>query len=72
MGSDDNGSGSTTILEAFRVLLTNSTIAAGGSPNTIEFHFYAGEEAGLLGSQAIFNSYSSSKRTISAMLNQDM
>ncbi|KAJ4294640.1 hypothetical protein N0V90_008331 [Kalmusia sp. IMI 367209] len=71
-GADDNGSGSTTILEAFRVLLTNSTIAAGGASQTIEFHWYAGEEAGLLGSQAIFNSYSTSKRTINAMLNQDM
>ncbi|KAK7190771.1 hypothetical protein DPSP01_006625 [Paraphaeosphaeria sporulosa] len=71
-GADDNGSGSTTILEAFRALLTNSTIAAGGAAQTIEFHWYAGEEAGLLGSQAIFNSYSSAGRTVNAMLNQDM
>lgn len=71
-GADDNGSGSTTILEAFRTLLTNSTIAAGNAAQTIEFHWYAGEEAGLLGSQAIFNSYSSSSRNILAMLNQDM
>ncbi|KAH7121304.1 hypothetical protein B0J11DRAFT_491380 [Dendryphion nanum] len=71
-GADDNGSGSVTILEAFRTLLSNATIASGASPNTIEFHWYAGEEGGLLGSQAIFNSYSSSGRNIAAMLNQDM
>ncbi|KAF1970454.1 transferrin receptor [Bimuria novae-zelandiae CBS 107.79] len=70
-GADDNGSGSTTILEAFRTLLTNTTIASGGAAQTIEFHWYAGEEAGLLGSQEIFNSYSSA-RNILAMLNQDM
>ncbi|KAF2642266.1 Zn-dependent exopeptidase [Massarina eburnea CBS 473.64] len=71
-GADDDGSGSMTILEAFRTLLTNSTIAAGGAAQTIEFHWYAGEEAGLLGSQAIFSSYSSSSRNIVGMLNQDM
>jgi bacterial leucyl aminopeptidase len=69
---DDNGSGSVTILEAFRTLLTNSTIASGQAPQTIEFHWYAGEEGGLLGSQAIFSNYQSSGRDVKAMLNQDM
>jgi bacterial leucyl aminopeptidase len=59
-------------LEAFRVLLTDSKIASGQAANTIEFHWYAGEEAGLLGSGDIFNKYSSTKRDIKAMLNQDM
>lgn len=59
-------------LEAFRVLLTDSRIASGQAANTIEFHWYAGEEAGLLGSGDIFNKYSASKRDIKAMLNQDM
>ncbi|KAF2019866.1 Zn-dependent exopeptidase [Aaosphaeria arxii CBS 175.79] len=71
-GADDDGSGTVTILDAFRTLLTNSTIASGQAPQTIEFHWYAGEEGGLLGSQAIFNSYSSSGRDVKAMLNQDM
>ncbi|KAF1955536.1 putative leucine aminopeptidase 1 [Byssothecium circinans] len=71
-GADDDGSGTMTILEAFRVLLSNSTIASGGAAQTIEFHWYAGEEGGLLGSQAIFSSYGSAGRNIVGMLNQDM
>ncbi|KAF2175239.1 Zn-dependent exopeptidase, partial [Zopfia rhizophila CBS 207.26] len=71
-GADDDGSGSVTILEAMRVLLGDSNIAGGQAPNTIEFHWYAAEEAGLLGSQAIFNNYKSAGRVVKAMLNQDM
>ncbi|ORY64186.1 leucine aminopeptidase/pepditase M28/metalloprotease [Pseudomassariella vexata] len=71
-GADDDGSGTVTILEAFRVLMTDSKIAAGEAPNTIEFHFYSAEEAGLLGSQAIFQSYATAKRDVKAMLQQDM
>ncbi|KAF1850018.1 Zn-dependent exopeptidase [Cucurbitaria berberidis CBS 394.84] len=71
-GADDDGSGSMTILEAFRTVLTNSTIANGDASHTIEFHFYAAEEVGLLGSGNIFRSYAEQKRDIAAMLNQDM
>ncbi|KAJ4262890.1 Leucine aminopeptidase 1 [Fusarium torreyae] len=71
-GADDDGSGSVTILEAFRVLLTDSKIASGQAANTIEFHWYAGEEAGLLGSGAIFQQYARDGRQVKAMLNQDM
>ena len=71
-GADDNGSGSMTILEAFRVLLTDPTIKDGGAENSLEFHWYAGEEAGMLGSQAIFKQYASSGVNVRAMLNQDM
>ena len=71
-GADDNGSGSVTILEAFRVLLTDPLIASGQAPNTIEFHWYAAEEGGLLGSQAIFNQYKKDGRVVKAMLAQDM
>jgi len=70
--SDDDGSGTVTILEAFRVLLSDSRVASGQAPNTIEFHWYAGEEAGLLGSGAIFNQYKRDGRQVKAMLNQDM
>lgn len=69
---DDDGSGTVTILEAFRVLLSDSRVASGQAPNTIEFHWYAGEEAGLLGSGAIFNQYKRDGRQVKAMLNQDM
>lgn len=39
-GADDDGSGTVTILEALRVLLTDETVKAGKSPNTLEFHWY--------------------------------
>ncbi|KKY26254.1 putative leucyl aminopeptidase [Phaeomoniella chlamydospora] len=71
-GADDDGSGSVTILEALRVLLQSEDIIKGKAPNTIEFHWYSAEEGGLLGSQAIFQSYSTECRDIRAMLQQDM
>jgi leucyl aminopeptidase len=71
-GADDNGSGSMTILEAMRVLLTDSEVASGQAPNTIEFHWYAAEEGGLLGSQAIFTDYKNNNKAVKAMFNQDM
>jgi leucyl aminopeptidase len=48
--TDDNGLGSMTILEAFRVLLLNDTIVHGMAEHTIEFHWYAAEEVSLIGS----------------------
>ncbi|KAI9732653.1 MAG: Leucine aminopeptidase 1 [Cirrosporium novae-zelandiae] len=71
-GADDDGSGTVTILEALRVLLKSSDFIQGKAENTVEFHWYSAEEGGLLGSQAIFQSYSSSDRDIKAMLQQDM
>src|SRR5689334_18784528 len=47
------GSGAMTVLEAFRVLIESNTKLI----NPVEFHWYAGEEAGLLGSQAVAKSY---------------
>lgn len=71
-GADDDGSGTVTILEALRVLLTSSDIVKGKAANTIEFHWYSAEEGGLLGSQAIFAEYSRQGRDIKAMFQQDM
>ncbi|EAS31262.3 leucine aminopeptidase 1 [Coccidioides immitis RS] len=71
-GADDDGSGTVTILEAFRVLLQSEAVQQGNAANTIEFHWYSAEEAGLLGSQAIFSDYSKTGRDIKAMLQQDM
>ncbi|XXG97948.1 hypothetical protein Hte_004264 [Hypoxylon texense] len=71
-GADDDGSGSMTTLEAMRVLLSDPKIAAGEGANTLEFHWYSGEEAGLLGSGDIFDSYSASGEVVKAMLQQDM
>jgi leucyl aminopeptidase len=71
-GADDDGSGTVTIIEALRVLLTDDDIVKGKAPNTIEFHWYSAEEGGLLGSQAIFQAYEKEGRDIKAMLQQDM
>lgn len=67
-GADDDGSGTVTNLEAFRVL-----VQSGYRPeNTVEFHWYAGEEGGLLGSQQVFANYSQESVKVKAMLQQDM
>ncbi|KAH7121177.1 leucine aminopeptidase 1 [Dendryphion nanum] len=71
-GADDDGSGTVTILEALRVLLKSEDILKGKADNTVEFHWYSAEEGGLLGSQAIFQSYQKEGRDIKAMLQQDM
>jgi len=67
-GADDDASGVSTIIEAFRVL-----VAANFVPDrTIEFHGYAAEEAGLRGSQDIANSYSSQGKQVMSMMQFDM
>jgi leucyl aminopeptidase len=67
-GADDNGTGTVNLIEVFRAL-----VAAGFSPTRpVEFHFYSGEEAGLLGSQAIAANYKSAGKSIYAMMNLDM
>ncbi|KAF6816607.1 bacterial leucyl aminopeptidase [Colletotrichum plurivorum] len=71
-GADDNGSGSVMLLEVLRVLLSDPRIASANLLNTVEFHWYAAEEAGLLGSQDIFTQYRAANRQVVAMLNQDM
>ncbi|KAL2128661.1 hypothetical protein VTI74DRAFT_8864 [Chaetomium olivicolor] len=71
-GADDDGSGTVTILEAFRVILQSEAIVKGEHQNTLEFHWYSAEEGGLLGSQAIFSAYEKQGRDVKAMLQQDM
>jgi leucyl aminopeptidase len=71
-GGDDDGSGTMTILEVLRVLLGSKEVLEGKSENTIEFHWYAAEEGGLLGSQAIWKEYEKEGRDVKAMLQQDM
>ncbi|POS81406.1 peptidase family M28 [Diaporthe helianthi] len=71
-GADDDGSGTVTILEAFRVLLSSDAVREGKLENTVEFHWYSAEEGGLLGSQAIFSEYEKGGRDVKAMLQQDM
>jgi bacterial leucyl aminopeptidase len=71
-GADDDGSGSITILEAFRALLLDDDVRSGKAPNTVEFHWYSAEELGLWGSQAVFTAYQKEGRDVRAMLQQDM
>ncbi|KAG9302579.1 hypothetical protein G9A89_007283 [Geosiphon pyriformis] len=67
-GADDDGSGTVTILEAFRVL-----VKGGFKPvRPVEFHWYSAEEGGLLGSQAIAIEYEKQGRDVIAMLQNDM
>jgi len=71
-GADDDGSGTVTILEAFRVLVEHLKSSGEELEQTVEFHWYSAEEGGLLGSQAIFSSYEKEGRDVVAMLQQDM
>jgi bacterial leucyl aminopeptidase len=67
-GADDDASGVATVLEAFRVLM-----ASGLKPErTLEFMTYAGEEAGLLGSQDIATAYRGRNRDVVGVLQFDM
>lgn len=67
-GADDNGSGTVVVLESLRVLAE-----AGFAPeNTIEFHWYGGEEIGLVGSADIWADYKSQGKNVIAYVNQDM
>ncbi|KAF9158994.1 Leucine aminopeptidase 1, partial [Actinomortierella ambigua] len=67
-GADDDGSGSITILEVFRAL-----VQKGFRPHRpVEFHWYSGEEAGLLGSQAVAKEYEAKKVDVIAMIQNDM
>ncbi|GAB1524806.1 hypothetical protein RhiTH_007962 [Rhizoctonia solani] len=67
-GADDDGTGAVNLIEVFRVL-----VASGFKPTkNVEFHWYSGEEAGLLGSNAIATNYKSAGKSIYAMLQLDM
>ncbi|KAI0066049.1 peptidase [Artomyces pyxidatus] len=67
-GADDDGSGSVTILEAYRAL-----IASDFHPiENVEFHWYSAEEGGLLGSQAVAQDYETHQANVIAMSQFDM
>ncbi|KAF5393820.1 hypothetical protein D9757_000194 [Collybiopsis confluens] len=63
-----DGSGSVTILEAYRALL----VADFRPSRTVEFHWYSAEEGGLLGSQAVAQAYASESVNVIAMSQFDM
>ncbi|KAJ2380317.1 hypothetical protein GGI05_006348, partial [Coemansia sp. RSA 2603] len=65
-GADDDGSGTVTILEALRVFSQSNL----KPKRSVEFHWYAGEEGGLLGSADVSKTYSS--KAVVADLHFDM
>jgi len=67
-GADDDASGSSCVLEIFRVLAENNFVPK----RTLEFHGYAAEEVGLRGSQAIATAYQQQGIKVAGMLQLDM
>lgn len=67
-GSDDDGSGCTALVTAFRAL-----VGATFRPSSpVEFHFYSAEEGGLLGSQAVSQAYARENKIVRSMSQFDM
>lgn len=64
-GADDDCSGTVSILEAFRILAQSGYTPKDGP---VEFHWYAAEEGGLLGSQAIARYKKDQNAPIGAMM----
>ncbi|RLV96290.1 putative aminopeptidase [Spathaspora sp. JA1] len=71
-GADDDGSGTVTILESFRILVEAYVAKKFVPYNTLEFHWYSAEEGGLLGSIDVFSKYASQDEVVVGMLQQDM
>jgi len=67
-GADDDASGVSVLLEAYRILLANGFIP----DRSIEFQTYAAEEVGLRGSQDIANNYGGNNVNVYSMLQLDM
>lgn len=67
-GADDDASGSSTVLEVFRSLIESDYTPK----RTLQFMAYAGEEAGLLGSQDIARAYRSKNKNVVGVMQFDM
>ncbi|KAL4241566.1 Peptide hydrolase [Abortiporus biennis] len=67
-GADDDGSGTVTILESYRALINSNFHPV----RTVEFHWYAAEEPGLLGSAAVAQDYEARSANVYAMSQFDM
>jgi leucyl aminopeptidase len=68
-GADDDGSGTVTILQVLRSLMEQQFVPPPGI--LLEFHWYAAEEGGLLGSQDIAAAYEGMAVNVRAMLQMD-
>lgn len=66
-GADDNGSGTSNLVETLRILLKQPQ-----PKKSIEIFFYAGEESGLLGSAEIAAQYKADKKQVQGVLQLDM
>jgi len=75
-GADDDGSGTTTLLESLRALAHPATSMLGGlfsnRTKPVEMHWYAAEEGGLLGSQQVAKDYAARGVKVDSMLQMDM
>lgn len=67
-GADDNGSGSSVLFETLRVLLETKFVPR----RSLEFHWYAYEENGLVGSKQISENYIRSNINVVGLLNLDV
>jgi leucyl aminopeptidase len=66
-GADDNASGSSSLIEALRILIEQEQ-----PKRSLDFFWYAGEESGLLGSAEIAEAYKNEKKQVIAVLQLDM
>jgi leucyl aminopeptidase len=67
-GADDDATGVATLLEVIRIIAKSGATFS----RPLEFHFYAAEEVGLIGSKAIAASYESDETPVAAMFQLDM
>jgi len=67
-GADDDASGSSSVLESFRFVANSNFVPK----KQIEFHCYAAEELGLLGSRAIAQEYKNAQKRVFGMMQLDM
>jgi len=68
-GADDDGSGSVTCLQVLRSLIEQTFVPP--SNLAVEFHWFAAEEGGLLGSQDVAAAYEKEGKKIKGMLHMD-
>jgi leucyl aminopeptidase len=64
-GADDCASGSSVVFETLRVLVQSGFVPK----RPIEFHWYAGEEEGVYGSNEVANAYAKSEMNVLTYLN---
>lgn len=67
-GANDDGSGSITLMQALKIFMDSDFTPA----RPVELHWYAAEEAGLLGSKAVAADYKANNKEVLAMLQVDM